>query len=205
MNRRKREAAEAAAATENIQENAEEMIDENAAEKVAAETVAAEAAEFVEETVPAKDEKDEAIEKLEGEYAELKDQHLRLMAEYDNFRKRTSREKLALGGEIKADCITALLPVIDNIERALASENADAETLRKGVEMVYGQTVSIFERLEVKAYGEPGDNFDPQLHNCVSTVEANDDFAADQITLVMQRGYMLGDKVIRPAMVQVAN
>ena len=198
MNRKKREAAEAAA--EIINDKAEEITEE------AAEAVE-EAAEVVEEVVeePVKDEKDEAIEKLEGDFAELKDQHLRLMAEYDNFRKRTSREKLALGGEIKADCITALLPVIDNIERALASENADADTLRKGIEMVYDQTKSIFERMEVTAYGEPGDNFDPQLHNCVSTVEASEQFAADQITLVMQRGYMLGDKVIRPAMVQVAN
>lgn len=206
INRKKKEAAAQAAA------------EAASAASAAAETVT-EAAESAEDTVsgtdapvekeaPAaqpKDERDERIEQLEAELEDIKDQRLRVMAEYDNFRKRTSREKTSLSADIKADCVNALLPVVDNLERALSSENADVETLRKGIEMVLSQARTIFEGMEIRAFGEAGDSFDPQLHHCVSTVDASDDFAADQITLVIQKGYMLGDRVIRPAMVQVAN
>lgn len=205
MIRRKKDAAEAAAAEAaketEVTETAEKAVsdtDLNASNAASADTAPEEAA-------VTKDEREEHIARLTEELEDMKDQRLRVMAEYDNFRKRTAKEKLSMSAEIKADCINALLPVIDNLERALSSENADADTMRKGVEMVLSQARTIFESMEVKAFGEPGDRFDPQLHHCVSTVEADDNFSADQITIVMQKGYMIGDRVIRPAMVQVAN
>ena len=203
INRKKKEAAAQAAAAAEAAAQTEAAEDSADAAENAVSDSDAPAADAPAQ--PARDEKDERIELLEADLAELKDQHLRALAEYDNFRKRTAREKQSLSADVKADCVTALLPIIDNLERALSSGNADAGTLRKGVEMVLNQACTIFGGLGVTSFGEPGDTFDPQLHECVSTVEANDDFAADQITLVIQKGYMLGDKVIRHAMVQVAN
>jgi len=207
MIRRKKEPSETPAAEKASKEN---EVNESAVTAVsdtdipsAATSAPAESAP--EEAAVTKDEREEHIAKLTEELEDMKDQRLRVMAEYDNFRKRTAKEKLSMSAEIKADCVNALLPVVDNLERALSSENADAETMRKGVEMVLNQARTIFEGMEVKAFGEPGDKFDPQLHHCVSTVEADDKYQADQITIVMQKGYMLGDRVIRPAMVQVAN
>ena len=199
INRKKKEAATQAAAEAAAKENAVEAADETVSDTDAAPAVDEAPAEQA-----AADERDERIAQLEADYATLNDRYLRALAEYDNFRKRTSREKLQLSADIKSDCVNALLPVLDNLERALQSD-ADVETLRKGVEMVLNQASTIFDGLDVHPFGQPGENFDPQLHHCVSTVEANDDFAADQITLVIQKGYMLGDRVIRPAMVQVAN
>lgn len=201
INRKKKEADAAAAAAAAASETAAK----ESAEDIVSDTDAPVSASDAETVQPAKDEKDERIEQLEAELEDIKDQRLRVMAEYDNFRKRTSREKLSLSADIKADCVNALLPVLDNLERALSSGNADADTLRKGVEMVLNQANTIFEGMEVRSFGEAGEYFDPQLHHCVSTVDADDSFDADQITLVIQKGYMLGDRVIRPAMVQVAN
>ena len=171
-----------------MEENAAEMECEDTAEDI-----------LDEEEVAA-----EEVDPLEDELAHQKDMYLRLAAEYDNFRKRTQREKSAMGTDIRSDCIAELLPVLDNLERALSAQDADADTLRKGVEMVLTQASQIFEKLGVTAYGEVGDTFDPQVHNCVSTAES-DEYDEGIITMVIQKGYMLGDKVIRAAMVQVAS
>ena len=164
--------------------------------------------EVVEETAeeaaePEISEQDTELEELTAELEKQHELYLRLAAEYDNFRKRTAREKLAIADDVRGEAVSALLPVIDNLERALGVENADGETMRKGVEMVLSQTTGIFERMNVKGFGEVGDAFDPNFHNCVGTIET-DEFESGTITFVMQKGYMLGDKVIRPAMVQTA-
>lgn len=142
-------------------------------------------------------------EKVKAELAQLTDIRLRLAAEYDNFRKRSQREKDAIYSDATAAGVAALLPIIDNIERALAVENASAEDMRKGVEMINTQAVQAFEKLGVAAFGAAGDTFDPNLHHCVATV-AVEGVESGAIALVLQKGYKLGDKVIRPAMVQVA-
>ena len=143
-------------------------------------------------------------EKLKGDLEQLNDVKLRLAAEYDNFRKRSQREKDAIYSDATASTVTALLPVIDNVERALSAENASSEDMRKGVEMINTQAQQVFEKLNVTAFGAVGEAFDPNIHHCVGTVDA-EGVESGAIALVLQKGYKLGDKVIRPAMVQVAN
>ena len=143
-------------------------------------------------------------DKLKADFDQLNDVKLRLAAEYDNFRKRSQREKDAIYSDATASAIVALLPVIDNVERALAAQNASAEDMRKGVEMISTQALQVFEKLGVSSFGAVGEAFDPNIHHCVGTVDA-EGVESGAIALVLQKGYKLGDKVIRPAMVQVAN
>ncbi len=143
-------------------------------------------------------------EKLKADFDQLNDVKLRLAAEYDNFRKRSQREKEAIYSDATASTVTALLPIIDNVERALSAENASAEDMRKGVEMINTQAVQAFEKLGVTSFGAVGEAFDPNIHHCVGTTDA-EGVESGAIALVLQKGYKLGDKVIRPAMVQVAN
>lgn len=143
-------------------------------------------------------------EKVKAELAQLTDIRLRLAAEYDNFRKRSQREKDAIYADATAASVSSLLPIIDNVERALAAENVSAEDMRKGVEMINTQAVQALEKLGVSAFGAVGEEFDPNIHHCVGTVSA-EGVESGAIALVLQKGYKLGDKVIRPAMVQVAD
>ena len=132
-----------------------------------------------------------------------KDQFLRLAAEYDNYRKRTAREKENLWTEAKADTVQAFLPVYDNLERALKQDTAD-EAYKKGVEMIMAQMKEVFAKLgvtEIEAKGQP---FDPNLHNAVMHIE-DENLGENTVAQVFQAGFMLGEKVIRFAMVQVAN
>ena len=136
-------------------------------------------------------------------YEEAHDAHLRLAAEYDNFRKRTLKEKEASYGNGKADAVAKLLPVYDNLERALKQETADA-AFKKGVEMTMTELVKIFTSLGVEVFGEAGEEFDPNLHNAVMHID-DDSFGENTICQVFQKGFKIGDKVVRFAMVQVAN
>ena len=132
-----------------------------------------------------------------------KEQFLRLAAEYDNYRKRTAKEKEGLWAEAKADTVQAFLPVYDNLERALKQETAD-EAYKKGVEMTMNQLKEVFAKLgitEIEAQGKP---FDPNLHNAVMHVD-DENLGENVVAQVFQAGFMLGEKVIRFAMVQVAN
>ena len=132
-----------------------------------------------------------------------KEQFLRLAAEYDNYRKRTAREKENLWTEAKADTVQAFLPVYDNLERALKQDTAD-EAYKKGVEMIMAQMKEVFAKLgvtEIEAQGQP---FDPNLHNAVMHIE-DENLGENTVAQVFQAGFMLGEKVIRFAMVQVAN
>lgn len=138
-------------------------------------------------------------EKLDAEH----DAHLRLAAEYDNFRKRTQKEKDASYANGKADTIGKLLPIYDNLARALEQPTEDA-AYKKGVEMTMTELVKIFTGLGVEIFGEAGEHFDPSLHNAVMHTE-DDRVGESTITQVFQKGFKLGEKIVRFAMVQVAN
>ena len=143
------------------------------------------------------------VDPWEEKYNAEHDSHLRLAAEYDNFRKRTIKEKEAAYGHGKADAVEKLLPVYDNLERALNQPTAD-EAYKKGVEMTMNELVRILNGLGVEIFGEPGDAFDPNIHNAVMHTE-EEGVAENTITQVFQKGFRLGDKIVRFAMVQVAN
>ena len=139
----------------------------------------------------------------EEKYNAEHDAYLRLAADYDNFRKRTIKEKEQSYGNGKADAVEKLLPVYDNLERALNQPTQD-EAYKKGVEMTMNQLVSIFTGLGVEIFGAVGDPFDPNLHNAVMHTEEAD-VEESTITQVFQKGFKLGDKIVRFAMVQGAN
>ena len=155
--------------------------------------------EVIEETVEEVDE----VNPWEEKYNAERDAHLRVAAEYDNFRKRTVKEKEASYGNGKADAVAKMLPVYDNLERALNQETEDA-AYKKGVEMTMTELVKIFTGLGVEIFGNVGDPFDPNLHNAVMHVE-NEELGENVISQVFQKGFKIGDKVVRFAMVQVAN
>ena len=161
----------------------------------------------VEEQTPVEQPVEEAapeqVNPFEEKYNAEHDAYLRLAADYDNYRKRTIKEKDAAYAHGKADAVEKLLPVYDNLERALNQETADA-AYKKGVEMTMTQLVNIFTALGVEIYGEAGDTFDPNIHNAV--MHTDDDSVADNtITQVFQKGFKMGEKIVRFAMVQVAN
>ena len=139
----------------------------------------------------------------EEKYNAEHDAYLRLAADYDNFRKRTIKEKEQSYGNGKADAVEKLLPVYDNLERALNQPTEDA-AYKKGVEMTMTQLVSIFAGLGVEIYGNVGDLFDPNIHNAVMHTE-EENVEESTITQVFQKGFKLGEKIVRFAMVQVAN
>lgn len=141
----------------------------------------------------------EAQAALEKEH----DNYLRLAAEYDNYRKRSQKEKDNMFRDGKASAIEKMLPVYDNLSRALEQETTDA-AYKKGVEMTMTGLVEILKKMEVTVYGEPGDIFDPNLHNAVMHID-DDNYKEGEIVQVFQKGFSLGDKVIRHAMVQTAN
>ena len=177
-------------------ENKEKEINETPVE----ETV--ETAEAVEETTEETVETPE-VNPWEEKYNAQHDAYLRLAAEFDNFRKRTVKEKEASYGHGKADAVEKLLPVYDNLERALNQPTEDA-AYKKGVEMTFNQLVSIFTALGVEVFGNEGDTFDPNLHNAVMHID-DENLGENVIAQVFQKGFKIGDKVVRFAMVQVAN
>ena len=180
------------------------------------EEIKEETAEVKEEPAPAEEKKcekkekkfgkkkdDERVAALESEKAALNDKFLRLAAEYENFRRRSQKEKDALYGDIKADTVTKFLPVYDNLERALNTCTED-EAYRRGVEMIMTQFNTTLEKLGVTPIECLGEKFDPALHNAVMHVD-DEEKGENEIVEVFQKGFKLGDKVIRFAMVKVAN
>ena len=151
----------------------------------------------------AQPEAEAAPEAAAEQPAEQDDKYLRLAAEYDNYRKRTAKEKESIWTTAKADTAAAFLPVYDNLERAIKQETAD-EAYKKGVEMTMNQLKEVFSKLgieEIPALGEP---FDPNLHNAVMHID-DENFGENTISQVFQAGFRCGEKVIRFSMVQVAN
>ena len=144
------------------------------------------------------------VEKLQTELMASKDAYLRILAEYDNYRKRSQREKEASYGDAKANTLKQLLPVIDNFGRATENKTDDIEVYRKGVEMTITQLNEILKSLEVEAFGEVGEEFDPNIHNAVMTVE-NSELPENSIAAVFEKGYKMGDRILRFATVQVTN
>ena len=165
----------------------------------------AEAAKQPEEKKPEDAKQQEASEfgKAQQALAQEHDSYLRLAAEYDNYRKRSQKEKDNLYTEIRSETVEKFLPVYDNLERALAQETQDA-AFKKGVEMTMNQLVSVMEKLGVESFGAAGDHFDPQLHNAVMHIE-DESLGENVIAEVFQKGFKVGEKVVRFAMVKVAN
>lgn len=142
-------------------------------------------------------------EKLRAELDEQKDKYLRVVAEYDNFRKRTAKERLDLISTSKADAITQLLPVVDNFERALSAPTQD-ETYKTGIEMIMKQLKDVLKSLGIEEIDPIGEKFDPNVANAVNQIE-DENLGDNEVAQVFQKGYRIGDKVLRYAMVVVAN
>ncbi|MCI8525771.1 MAG: nucleotide exchange factor GrpE [Oscillospiraceae bacterium] len=161
------------------------------------------------ETEPAVQETDEApgtdaaLAQLQAQLAAEQDKYLRLLAEYDNFRKRSQKEKDQLYTESRAEIVGKFLPVYDNLERALNQPTAD-EAYKKGVEMTMGGLMEVLEKLGVERFGDAGDSFDPNMHNAVMHCE-DEALGENVLAEVFQKGFRVGERVIRFAMVRVAN
>lgn len=186
--------------------NTDDTPEETAASEKTAENAAEE--ETSDEKVPEKEEDPAAaleakVKALEDAASADKDKYLRLLAEYDNFRKRSIKERLDASADATAKAALEIISVIDNFERAMAAECSD-EGYKKGVEMIYGQFTEVIKKLGVEEIEALGKEFDPNLHNAVSQVE-DENFGENTVSQVYQKGYKLGDKVIRCAMVVVAN
>ena len=148
------------------------------------------------------EELEKALEAKGKELAEQNDKYMRMMAEYDNFRKRSAKEKEGTYSDAYADALTSILPIIDNLERAVGVN--EAEAVLKGLEMTLKGAAEALTKMGVEAFGAEGEAFDPNIHNAVMMVES-DERAEGEIVSVFQKGYRKGDKIIRYAMVKVAN
>lgn len=143
------------------------------------------------------------IEKLKGEVEQQKELFMRTAAEFDNFKKRTEREKLRTAEYSKATIVKQLLPILDNADRALAADPSNPDYV-KGIEMIVKQLKGLVDGLGLLELAEVGDTFDPQIHEAVMHIE-DPEKGENEVIAVLQQGYKIGDTVIRPAMVQVAN
>ena len=181
--------AEVVTESENLEASAETK--ETKADKKKGKKLEAEIAEL-----------NKKLEARDAEIKELNDKYTRMYAEYDNFRKRSAKEKDGIYSDAYADAIISILPILDNIERAVGFTDADA--VLKGVEMILKGANEVFDKMGVKSFGEKGEEFDPNRHNAVMHIE-DESLGENVIADVFQKGYIKGDKVIRYAMVQVAN
>ena len=144
-----------------------------------------------------------AVEELKKQLAQEKDKYIRLAAEYDNFRKRSARERESLFNDAYSDAVAAFLPLYDNLERALANPCAD-ESYKKGVELIMKQFNDIFAKLQIEQTPGVGQPFDPNYHNAVIHIES-DEFPENTVAEVLQKGFIMKDRVLRYAMVKAAN
>ncbi len=159
--------------------------------------VTEEAAKETEEAVQS------AEEKLQEELDAQKEQYMRVLAEYANYKRRTEQEKTDIGRFAKADLLETLLPILDNLDRACQAP--DGPEYRQGVEMIVRQLHETFEKIGVTELNPLGEPFDPELHNAIQREDAEDGVQPDTVTQVFQSGYKFGDRLIRPAIVKVAN
>lgn len=150
-----------------------------------------------------KSKKDVELETLKAELNEKSELLMRTAAEFDNFKKRTEREKASIAEFAKAGIIKKLLPILDNVDRATAADKESADYI-KGVELIIKQFTGIYSELGIEEVAKVGDTFDPNLHEAVMHIE-DENLGENVIAVVLQKGYKIGDTVIRPAMVQVAN
>ena len=182
------------------------------------ETAEAEAAEETAEPVQEEKADKKSDKKLKNELAELEkkleaekkradelnDKYMRTAAEYDNFRRRSAKERENIYGEAVADTLAGLLPILDNLQYAEKFTDGDPEKFVEGVKLILGKLPETLEKLNIKAFGEPGETFNPEIHNAVMHID-DDSYGEGEITDVLQCGYMYGEKVLRYAMVRVAN
>lgn len=189
---------------DSASENEEQKLSEEDCKKADGETKEAENQEEKDSEKPEKNTAESETDKLQKELAAAKEAHIRTLAEYDNYRKRSTREKQAAYGDAKADCIKELLPMMDNFERAIAAEATDVEGFKKGVEMIFKSFGDVLSKLGVEAFGEKGEKFDPNIHNGVMHIE-DEELPENSVAEVFSKGYKLGDRILRPAMVKVAN
>ena len=180
----------------------EKVINENEEVEEVEETTDPEApeAEETEAETPAEPTEEE---KLAAENAELRDKYLRLLAEFDNYRKRSVKERQEIYPEATAHAVEAFLPLADNFERAAAAETSD-EKYKAGVMMIYDQLSNAFKKLGIEEICRVGEPFDPTVENAVNQI-TDENLGENVVAQVYQKGYKLGDKIIRPAMVCVAN
>ncbi|MEW8992829.1 nucleotide exchange factor GrpE [Clostridium sp.] len=194
----------------DMEDNADGVLENDPSEKIQNEEESTSGEETSE--VKEEDEKEdemkkfrnrkEEIKELKEENDSLKDKLLRTIAEYDNFRKRTSKEKESIYTEACADVLKEILPVLDNLERAVAVDGS-AEDLKKGIELTKNQFTASFEKLGVEEISSDGE-FDPNFHNAVMHIE-DENLGKNQVAEVFLKGYKKGDKVLRHSMVKVAN
>ena len=194
--------------SDQVEESKEEVLEkQQEAPKEKEEETKDEAEKTPEENEPevkeAEEEKLSEEEKLRAELDEQKDKYLRVVAEYDNFRKRTAKERLELISTSKADAITQILPVVDNFERALSAQTQD-ETYKTGIEMIFKQLNEVLKGLGSEEINPIGEKFDPSVANAVNQIE-DENLGDNEVAQVFQKGYRIGDKVLRYAMVVVAN
>ena len=146
----------------------------------------------------------DALAKLQDELKEAKDTYLRMLAEYDNFRRRTAKEKQSVWSDAVAETLKGILPIADNLERAASVADADAEKVQAGLQMTLTALTEFLTKQGITAFGEAGETFDPNLHNAVMHIE-DENFGENEVAEVFQAGFQCGEKVIRFAMVKVAN
>lgn len=179
--------------------NNDELINEAAIEQeIAADADSGKA----EVSAPTVEELLHKINSLEAELKERDDKYLRMLAEYDNFRRRSREEKDSLYDAAVADTVSELLPIIDNLERAHSFEGSDQ--VKEGLLMIANSVDSVLSKLKIESIGKPGDKFDPNLHNAVLHSE-NEAFGEGEVAEVFQKGYKKGNKIIRFAMVKTVN
>ncbi len=175
-------------------------IDENLTEE---EKEVEQESEEQQEEIAEEQEQADTNEDLQKELDEQKDAYLRLRAEYDNFRKRTAKERLEIADTVKSNVLTEILGVIDNFERAMSAPCSDDE-YKKGVCMINDKFYSILKNLGVEEINPEGEEFDPSIANAISQIE-DENLGTNIVAQVFQKGYRIGDKIVRYAMVSVAN
>ena len=151
------------------------------------------------ETAPTADTLEAKVQQLEELNAAQQDQYKRVLAEYDNFRKRSAKEKETIYADVTAQTVSEFLPVLDNLERAAAREDAS-----QGAQLIYKQFCDVLSKLKVEPCAKVGDAFDPNLHNAVMHIE-DETLGDNVIAEVLLQGYTRNGRLVRPAMVKVAN
>lgn len=180
----------------------QEELEEDAAEQTDEETAVNDSPDDEDDAVSEYNDTASQFAELEESLHEVNDKYIRLFAEYDNFRKRTAKEKTGIYQDASVQCIDKLLPVIDSFERSLEADCSD-ENFKNGMQMIWGQMKDFLTKMNVTEIEALGAEFDPNVHNAIQQLDGTD-YASNHVCQVFQKGYMLGDKLIRAAMVAVA-
>ena len=207
LNQQEPTAEEKAKFEQDVLKAAEEAMkmeaEANKADNAQADASTEQPAEAAEKPAESAEAAPSAEEVLKQQLADATDRNLRLMAEFDNYKKRSAKERENIYTDVRVDTVTKFLPVFDNLERAMKTETAD-EAYKKGVEMTFNQLMDVFKKLGVEEIESVGKTFDPTIHNAVMHVE-DGERGENEIVEEFQKGFRIGDKVIRFSMVKVAN